>query len=135
MRRSDQGNAVVEFVAIVVAVMVPLALVGGACWQLVANQLALYSAVHGASRAYVLSDTTTTAATRVKAVVRATVLAHGIPPGSVNISVRCSVPSCLEPGEYVTVTASRTVTVVVPLLGRHTVAMSASDTGVVDVSR
>lgn len=135
MRRRDDGNAVVEFIGIVVAVMVPLAYVAGACWSVVVNQLALHSMVHGASRAYVLSSTTGIASARVKGVVAATASRYSIPPLTVRTSIECSVPECLVPGEFVTVTASRPVAVTIPLAGRYTIVVHASDTAVVDVSR
>lgn len=115
--------------------MVPLALVGGACWSLAVNQLALGNAVHGASRAYVLSPTTGIARARVSAVVASTAARFGIPGGTVTTVIDCSAAACLVPGEYVTVSASRAVTVVMPFVGSRTVVVAARDTAVVDLAR
>ena len=124
-----------EFIGIVVAVMVPLAYVAPGCWAVVVNQLAMQSVVHGASRAYVLSDTTAAAAARVKTVADATAARYSIPPSAVRVSVTCSTPACLVPGELVTVSASRIVDVGAPFVGRVAITVRASDTAVVDVSR
>ena len=131
----DQGNVIVEFVGLVVCVMVPLAFVASSLWSVAVTQLALHNSTHGASRAYVLSETVPIAKARVAAVTSAAMSRYGIPGTTVRTVIRCSTSNCLVPGAYVTVTSSRMVTVRLPVIGARTVTVSASDTAVVDVSR
>lgn len=131
----DAGNVVVEFVGVVVAMVLPLSYVGSACWDVARVQLALRTAAHSASRAYVLSASETVARRRVATVV-ATVLADaGVPATGLRRSISCSVDPCLTPGGYVTVALTRPIDVAVPVLGRVRIAMQAADTSVVDVYR
>ena len=86
----DRGNVVVEFAAIVVAAMLPVAYLGSACWDVARTQLALRTAAHAASRAYVLSGTLQTAQRRAASVVAVSLADAGVSAAGVRRIVSCS---------------------------------------------
>ena len=131
----DRGNVVVEFAAIVVAAMLPVAYLGSACWDVARTQLALRTAAHAASRAYVLSGTLQTAQRRAASVVAVSLADAGVSAAGVRRIVSCSQSPCLTPGGYVTVRLAASVRVAVPVAGSVAVSISAADTSVVDVHR
>lgn len=132
---NTHGNVVVEFVGVVVGLMLPLVYVGSACWDVARVQLALRTAAHSGSRAYVLSPNARVATSRLGTVVSTALQDAGVSATGTIRRVSCSQTPCLTPGGYVTVSLTRPVAVAVPVLGTWTVRMTASDTSVVDVWR
>jgi Flp pilus assembly protein TadG len=134
MTRS-QGNVVVEFVGVIVALLLPLSFLGGACWEVARTQLALRAAAHAASRAFVLSPSSSVATKRVAAVTSAVLRDAGVDVGKTRRSVVCTENPCLTPGGYVTVTLAQAVAIQLPGVGSWNAQIVATDTSVVDVLR
>lgn len=130
--RNDSGMALLEFVWIVVALIIPVSYIASACWTIAQQQMAFTAATHAASRAVVLSATQGQAHQRMNAVV-ATVLQErlGQTP-SYSVDLQCQFANCLVPGAFVTVHVSGFVKVWMPLVGAYQVRLATSDTSVVD---
>ena len=129
----DEGNVVVEFAAVVIAAIVPLAFLSQACWTVAKSQLAMRAGVHAASRSYALSPTISVGTNRARSVFAAAMNDAGIGATKYSMTIKCS-GICLAAGSFVTVSAQQNVRVSLPL-GSWTLKVHAADTSVVDEYR
>jgi hypothetical protein len=114
--KSEAGNVSVEFIAIVVALLVPLTFIASAVAGVVKTNVAQESAARAAARAFVVAPNSQMAHARARAVAATVLSDSGIARSQVQTFITCSDTPCLTPGEVVTVTIQRRFTVQV--LGR-----------------
>lgn len=121
-KRSDEGQAILEFIAVSVVLLVPVAwgMVGVAKVQ--SADHAMTNAARQAARAFVMSSSPALARARAH---KAAEIASEPFDADPSLRIECR-PSCLVPGGEVTVTARTTVSVPgpwswrVPVSGRST---------------
>ena len=103
---SDRGSAIVEFIALGVGVLVPLAYIVLAAAGVQAAVFASTQAVREAGRAFVSASTTGEAQARAQGAARLAFDDHGLdlPPDALTVS--CPGGPCLSPGATVTVELS-----------------------------
>lgn len=134
----DTGAAVVEFVVVAVAVLVPLAYVVLAVLRVESAAYAVTQAAREAGRAFVAADTVGAARQRAAAAVRLALADQGVAGGAESLTVRCVGGPCLAPGSAVEVrVAVRVALPLVPALdgGRLSVPVDATHLAPVDEYR
>ena len=99
----DRGSALVEFLVVGVAVLVPVAYLALAATSVQAQVLAGTQAVREAGRAFSTSATTAEGRARAMAAARLAFLDHGIAPPADGLRITCVGGPCLSPGSAVDV--------------------------------
>lgn len=110
----EAGNVSLEFIAIVVALLIPLTFIAGAVVGMVKTNIAQESAARAAARAFVVAPTSQMAYARARAVASTVLSDSGIARSQVQTLIACSAMPCLVPGEVVTVTITRSYMVHLP---------------------
>ena len=106
-RHGEQGNVSLEFIAIVVALLIPLTFIAGAVSAVANTNIAQESAARAAARAFVVSPNSQVAYSQARAVASTVLRDSGITANQVQTLITCSGTPCLKPGEEVTVTIKR----------------------------
>lgn len=131
---AEEGSAIVEFTALVVVVVVPLALLGTVLVSLHRASLATVTAAREATRAFVTADSSSAASVRARQAASLALADQGLVVDSVR--VRCLDGTCLAPGTRVRVTVSAHVQVpFVPGNKQTSVPVSGVHEAVVDTFR
>jgi hypothetical protein len=131
---NDEGNVLVEFIGVIVALLVPISIIAGACVSIAQSYLATDVSARTASRAFVVSSSEARARTNSKSA--ALVALNDLDTASALVAISCSKTPCLTPGSYVTVKVSRKVKLQLPMkLGARSIFVSAQHTAVVDELR
>ena len=99
----DRGSALVEFLVVGVAVLVPVAYLALAVTSVQAQVLAGTQAVREAGRAFSTSATTAEGRMRAMAATRLAFRDHGIDPPEDGLHITCVGGPCLSPGSAVDV--------------------------------
>jgi hypothetical protein len=132
---SDQGSALIEVVVVGLLVLLPLAYVVLAVFEVQRAAYATTTAAREAGRALVTSPSEAGAVPRARAAAAVALRDQGLPAGKEKVQVECPA-RCLRPGETVTVRVSTRVPLpfVPDMLGRDlaSVAVSASHEATVD---
>lgn len=127
---TEPGNAVVEFVGVMVVIIIPaLALLIGLATTTRA-QLALDDAARQSVRAFIRADSGTSAYSSAEAAAATAWADRGFTE-PLGVDVQCAANPCLTPGQMVTVDVSAVVSV--PILG--TLTMSSDQSMMVDQYR
>lgn len=106
-RHGEHGNVSLEFIAIVVALLIPLTFIASAVSALAKTNIAQESAARAAVRAFVVAPNSQIAYSRSRAVAATILRDSGISVNQVETLITCSGTPCLTPGEVVTVTIKR----------------------------
>jgi len=106
-RHGEQGNVSLEFIAIVVALLIPLTFIASAVSAVATTDIAQESAARAAARAFVVAPNSQIAYSRARAVAATILRDSGIAGNQVQTLITCSGTPCLTPGEVVTVTIKR----------------------------
>ena len=131
---NDEGNVLVEFIGVIVALLVPISIIAGAGISIAQSYLATDVSARTASRAFVVSSSEARARTNSKSA--ALVALNDLDPSSASGAISCSKTPCLTPGSYVTVKVSKKVKLQLPIkLGARSIFVSAQHTAVVDELR
>ena len=133
--KSDKGNALVEFIGVVVALMIPAMYIATSCWTFVNSTLTLRNTAEAMARAYVVAPSDAVARKQVRALLVSSLSDSGIPSNQVTMRSSCSANPCLTAGEFISITLIRNVAISIPLLGTHSMAISQTQTAVVDELR
>jgi hypothetical protein len=132
---SDQGSALIEVVVLGLLVLLPLAYVVLAVFEVQRAAYATTTAAREAGRALVTAPSQAAAVPRARAAAAVALADQGLSDGREQVRVECPV-TCLRPGEAVTVEVSTRVALpfVPDVFGRNlaAVAVSASHEAVVD---
>lgn len=134
--KSDDGNVIVEFIGITVALLVPLSIIASSSIMVANAYLSTDISARTASRAFVISSSDASGH-------RAANLAAGLVAqdfdardAAVTTKVTCSKNPCLSPGGFVTVRVSKEVKLNLPrAFGPRSVVVSSQHTAVVDELR
>lgn len=130
--KSEEGNAVVEFIGVVVGMLIPVIFVATGCWNIAQAHMALRDAAVTSTRGFVLSKTRAEAQYRMNAIVNDVVATHGIAANRVGRTVTCSTNNCMALGNLVSVKLSYAVNFSVPIFGNFSVPISDSHMEQVD---
>ena len=109
-QHGERGNVSLEFIAIVVALLIPLTFIASAVSAVAKTNIAQESAVRAAARAFVVAPNSPIAYSRSRAVASTILRDSGISANQVQTLITCSGAPCLTPGEVVTVTIKRVFT-------------------------
>jgi len=115
MLKNEAGNVSLEFMAVVVALLIPLTFIAGAVSSVVKTNLAQESAARAGARAFVVAPTNQLAYLHARAVIATVLSDSGIQSSQVESTISCSQKPCFMRGGVVTVTINRDFTV--PVLG------------------
>jgi len=107
---AEAGNVSLEFIAIVVALLIPLTFIASAVAGVVQTNIAQESAARAAARAFGVSRNSRLAHARARSVVATVLNDSGISRTQVKTVITCSASPCLTPGEVVTVSVTRKYT-------------------------
>ncbi len=105
----ESGNAVVEFVGVLVVLLVPALLGLLAVSALLMGQAATTAAVRDAGRAFVRAENVAQGRQQAESLAREAFEQRGV-DANVSLDIRCSQPACLSPGSHVTTTVRANVT-------------------------
>lgn len=128
---SESGNAIVEFLGVLVVLVVPALLLIASLATVTAAQFAANAAARDSARAFVRAESSSTAAGIGRAAAERAVSDRGR-IGEHTVSFSCSATPCLSAGSDVTATVS--IRAVLPVIGT-TVTISDSATMTVDPYR
>ncbi len=128
--RGEEGNAIVEFVGIVVVIVVPALVLLIGLATTTSAQLALDDAARQSARAYVRADSAHAGEARGREVADRAWTDRGLSE-PLSLDFLCSASPCLTPGAVVTARTSATVTV--PIIGA--LALTGEQEMVVDQYR
>lgn len=138
MRRlagGDSGTALIEFVAVAVLIMIPIAYVVVVLVKLNAATQAAVTAAREAGRAYVTADSPRQGAARAQLAAQLAMADQGATEPQLTVS--CHGRACLAPGSRIEVTV--TARVVLPLVPRDgprgTISVTAEHQAFVDAYR
>lgn len=105
--KCECANVTLEFIAVVVALMLPTMYIATNSIGVAQTYMAQQSAARAAARAFVTSSQANQAQVRAKAVVRTILSDFKIPQNEVRTSIKCSNSRCLNAGAIINVTVSR----------------------------
>lgn len=132
----DDGNVIVEFIGVTVALLTPLAIIASACIQVANAHLFTEVSARTAARAYVVSSNDTVGARAANSATGLISNDFNANDSATNIKISCTKKPCLTPGGYVTVTISKQVRLDLPrVFGSRSVLVSSQHTAVVDELR
>ena len=115
-REGERGEAVTEFVVLVVAIMVPVAYLVVIAMTVQAAMTASGHAVREAGRAFVLAASTDDGARRARAAAAIALGDQGFPLPAGSLAIACE--ACLAPGSEAAITLDWTVPLpLVPVIG------------------
>ena len=135
-RANDQGNAVVEFIGVAIALLVPIAFVASAVLTVAQSYLAADVAARAASRAYVTAESEKSAKHAAKVLVRQSLRDLNSLESNSSVKISCRSSPCLKSGNYVSVIVTNKVPLNLPkFLGSHSVVVTGKHTSVVDELR
>lgn len=97
----DQGSAVIEFIVLVVAVLMPMVFIVIAAAQVHAASIASEHAVREAARAFMMAPTPTVAQHAAHTAAAIALRDHGLELPATALRIQCSGP-CLQPETTVT---------------------------------
>lgn len=130
----DEGSAAVEFIAVVVALMLPIAYVVVAYTQIQSAKSGVIGAAQQAGRAYIQATSETYA--RFAAVRAATIAGrnHGLLITDADVRITCDATPCLRPGGELTIDVRSSAPIpYAPGLGR--IPLQATQRVLVDAYR
>jgi len=134
--RFDDGNVIVEFIGVTVALLIPISIVASASLIVAQSYLATDIAARNGSRAFVISSNDATANQDARSAANLAMQDHKALDENVSVSTACTKNPCLTPGGFVTVTVSRQIDLSLPInLGSRSVLVSAQHTAIVDELR
>ncbi len=133
---SDDGNVIIEFIGITVALLVPLSIIASSSIMVANAYLSTDVASRTASRAFVVSSSDTSGYRAANSAADLVAKDFDSNDGEVNTEIFCTKNPCLSPGGFVTVRVSKEVRLNLPrALGSRSVVVAAQHTSVVDELR
>jgi hypothetical protein len=138
MRRvnADDGNVIVEFIGITVALLVPLSIIASSSIMVANAYLATDVSARTAARAFVISSSDASgsrAANSAAGLIAQDFDSHN---AAITTKITCSKNPCLSPGGFVTVRVSKEVRLNLPrAFGSRSVVVASQHTAIVDELR
>ena len=133
---SNEGNVIVEFIGITVALLVPLSIIANSSIMVANAYLSADISARTAARAFVVSSSYASGSRAANSA--AELVANDFDSGNQEIitKISCSKKPCLSPGGFVTVIVSKKVKLDLPrALGSRTVVVTSQHTAIVDELR
>lgn len=133
---SDDGNVIVEFIGITVALLVPLSIIASSSIMVANAYLSTDVASRTAARAFVVSSSDKSGYRAANSAADLVAKDFDSNDREVNTQISCTKNPCLSPGGFVTVRVSKEVRLNLPrALGSRSVVVAAQHTSVVDELR
>jgi hypothetical protein len=134
--RHDEGNVVVEFIGITVALLIPLSIISSSCIQVANAYLSTEVSARTAARAFVISSNDTVGTRAAKLAAGTTSQDLNSRGGSPTTRITCTKNPCLTPGGFVTVKVTKEVKLNLPrTFESRSIFVSSQHTAVVDELR
>jgi hypothetical protein len=138
MRRvkADDGNVIVEFIGITVALLVPLSIIASSSIMVANAYLSTDVSARTAARAFVVSSSDASGNRVASAAAGLVSQDFDARDAAITTKITCSKNPCLSPGGFVTIRVSKEVKLNLPrAFGPRTVVVSGQHTAVVDELR
>lgn len=133
---ADEGNVIVEFIGVTVALLVPIAIIANSCIVVASAYLSTDVSARTAARAFVVSSSDATGSRVARTAAGLVAQDFDSRNEVITTKITCSKKPCLTPGGYVTVKVSRKVKLNLPrALGSRSVLVTAQHTSIVDELR
>lgn len=113
---SDNGSAMLEFIVVGVAIIMPLVYLAIAVMTLHAGSFAAHAAAREAARGFIASGSVTEGNSLAFALMQQAFADHGVEAGIPALVITCTGGPCLSPGSQVNANISSTVPL--PLIPR-----------------
>lgn len=133
---SEDGNVIVEFIAITVGLLVPLSIIANSSIMVANAYLATDISARTAARAFVVSSSDASGSRAANSAARLSAQDFDSHDSSITTKITCSKNPCLSPGGFVTVKVSKEVRLNLPrAFGSRNIVVAAQHTSVVDELR
>ena len=133
---SDEGNVIVEFIGITVALLVPLSIIANSSIMVANAYLSTDISARTAARAFVVSSSDASGSRAASTAAGLVAQDFDSRNGPISTKISCSKNPCLSPGGFVTVRVSKQVSLNLPrALGSRSVVVTSQHTAVVDELR
>jgi hypothetical protein len=134
--KSDQGNVIVEFIGITVALLVPLSIIANSSILVANAYLATDVSARTAARAFVVSSSDASGSRAANSAAGLIAQDFDSRDAAITTKITCSKNPCLSPGGFVTVRVSKEVRLNLPrAFGSRSVVVASQHTAVVDELR
>jgi len=134
--KSDQGNVIVEFIGITVALLVPLSIIANSSIMVANAYLSTDISARTAARAFVVSSSDASGSRAANSAAALVAQDFDSRNSAITTKISCSKNPCLSPGGVVTVKVSKEVALNLPsAFGSRRVVVSSQHTSVVDELR
>jgi hypothetical protein len=134
--KSDQGNVIVEFIGITVALLVPLSIIANSSILVANAYLATDVSARTAARAFVVSSSDANGSRAANSAAGLIAQDFDSRDAAITTKITCSKNPCLSPGGFVTVRVSKEVRLNLPrAFGSRSVVVASQHTAVVDELR
>jgi hypothetical protein len=138
MRRTkvEDGNVIVEFIGITVALLVPLSIIANSSILVANAYLATDVSARTAARAFVVSSSDANGSRAANSAAGLIAQDFDSRDAAIATKITCSKNPCLSPGGFVTVRVSKEVRLNLPrAFGSRSVVVASQHTAVVDELR
>jgi hypothetical protein len=138
MRRTkvEDGNVIVEFIGITVALLVPLSIIANSSILVANAYLATDVSARTAARAFVVSSSDANGSRAANSAAGLIAQDFDSRDAAITTKITCSKNPCLSPGGFVTVRVSKEVRLNLPrAFGSRSVVVASQHTAVVDELR
>lgn len=138
MRRTkvEDGNVIVEFIGITVALLVPLSIIANSSIMVANAYLSSDISARTAARAFVLSSSDASGSRAANSAAALVAQDFDSRNSAITTKISCSKNPCLSPGGFVTVKVSKEVALNLPsAFGSRSIVVSSQHTSVVDELR
>ena len=132
----ENGNVIVEFIGVTVALLVPISIIAIASLSLANEYLSTEIAARTASRAFVVSSNDSSGSRAAKLAANLASQDFNTHQKVSTVRISCTKSPCLSPGGFVTVKVSKTVSLDLPdMFGSRSVVVNSQHTSIVDELR
>lgn len=138
MRRikTDDGNVIVEFIGITVALLVPLSIIASSSIMVANAYLSTDVSARTAVRAFVVSSSDAIGSRAANSAAGLIAQDFDSRDAAITTKITCSKNPCLSPGGFVTVRVSKEVRLNLPrAFGSRSVVVASQHTAIVDELR
>lgn len=134
--KADDGNVIVEFIGITVALLVPLLIIASSSIMVANAYLSTDVSARTAARAFVVSGSDASGSRAANAAARLVAQDFDSRDAVVTTKITCSKKPCLSPGGFVTVRVRKEVKLNLPrAFGSRNIVVASQHTAVVDELR
>ena len=133
---SNEGNVIVEFIGITVALLVPLSIIANSSIMVANAYLSADISARTAARAFVVSSSDSSGSRAANSAAELVANDFDSRNQEITTKISCSKKPCLSPGGFVTVIVSKIVKLDLPrALGSRSLVVTSQHTAIVDELR